>query len=765
MLQSIRSRILFALLIPSLALLGFAALLIRDRLVDLRQAAAVQDISGYAIAASAFMHELQKERGSSALFLGSGGKQFGAELQSQRSQTDAAAAKLAAALQQDGTRALGAAFAATATQGQQSIARLAEIRRGVDALNLPAPQSFAFYTAAVVAQLDGVRQLIYAADDRRIGLATQAYYSLLEGKELAGQERGMAAGAFAAGRFEPDTYRRIVALAALQEQMLLDAQRLAAPALADALRQMKGSPQLAAANGFRRIAYDSLASGSTGNVTAPAWFAAMSAYIDRLKAIEEQMSQDLQANAAQVRDEATRQALLAAAVIAALLLLTATVGWLLVRSTARPLALLTDSMRRLAAGDLGLEIPAQGRRDELGAMAQAVQVFKQNAQDKLALERAAEDERAASESRRQQREAREAAVAAEIAALCTRVSDGDLSGRLDESDKDGFLLMLGQRLNHLIASLHGITEELAGCMTAMGNGDLTRMVSGDYRGVFGTLKSGANGMAERLTDLASRLNINAATVRDAASEISVGSSDLASRTESQAASLEETAASMHQVTATVKQNADNAQAANQLAAEARSSAEKGGSVVKDAVAAVSEIEGSAQKISDIIGLIDEIAFQTNLLALNASVEAARAGEAGKGFAVVAQEVRALAQRSANASKDIKALIQASNAQVKTGAALVNQAGAALTEIVGAIKKVSDIVAEIAAASREQATGLDQVNTAISQMDEMTQRNGALVEQTSASAEALAGQARDLAELIGFFRTRPAAQSPTLRRVA
>jgi methyl-accepting chemotaxis protein len=768
MLHSIRSRILVALLMPSLALIGFAALVIRDRLAELEQAALVQDITEYGVAASSFMYELQKERGSSALYLGSRGTQFGDELRSQRGQTDAAAARLATALKQKGTRALGDGFAAVAIQGQAALAQLGEIRRGVEAQTLQAPQSFAFYTAAISAQLDGVRQLVYVANNRGIGLATQAYVSLLEGKELAGQERGTAAGAFAAGRFDPETYRRVVALAALQGQGLTEVRRLATPAQAEALRQLQAGPQQAAVADLRRVAYDSTVTGNLGTATAPAWFSAMSAYIDRMTSIEDKMSADLQGTAAALRQTAANQALLASGVIAALLLLTITVGWLLVRSTARPLSQLTQSMRSLAAGELDLAIPALDRKDELGAMAQAVQVFKQNAMDKLALERSNEAQRQASEMRRQQREAREAAAAAEIAALCAGVSEGDLSGRLDENGKDGFLLTLSQRLNTLVAALHDITHELATSMTAMGNGDLTQRVEGDYHGVFGTLKTSANGMAGRLTDLAQRLAVNAATVRDAAGEISTGSSDLAQRTESQAASLEQTAASMHEVTATVKQNAENAQAANRLAAEARGSAEHGGTVVRDAVAAVSEIESSAQKIGDIVGLIDEIAFQTNLLALNASVEAARAGEAGKGFAVVAQEVRALAQRSANASKDIKALILTSNAQVRSGAALVNQAGASLTEIVGAVKKVSDIVAEIAAASREQATGLEQVNTAISQMDEMTQRNGALVEETSASAEALAGQAHDLAEMIAFFRTAstkaPAAR-PMVRRAA
>ncbi|MFN4163472.1 MAG: methyl-accepting chemotaxis protein [Ferrovibrio sp.] len=282
--------------------------------------------------------------------------------------------------------------------------------------------------------------------------------------------------------------------------------------------------------------------------------------------------------------------------------------------------------------------------------------------------------------------------------------------------------------------------------------DLTHRIELDGKtGEIRTLCEGVNDLVDTLRDIIGGIREASETIAAASAEISTGSQDLASRTESQAASIEETAASMHEVTTTVKQNADNAQAASQLATAARDTAEKGGNVVRDAVSAVNEIEASAQKISDIIGLIDEIAFQTNLLALNASVEAARAGEAGKGFAVVAQEVRALAQRSANASKDIKALIQTSNGQVKTGAALVNQAGSSLTEIVSAIKKVSDIVAEIAAASREQASGLEQINTAVGQMDEMTQRNGALVEETSASAQSLSNQAEELAALVQRYK--------------
>jgi methyl-accepting chemotaxis protein len=435
--------------------------------------------------------------------------------------------------------------------------------------------------------------------------------------------------------------------------------------------------------------------------------------------------------------------------MAGILLLIAGMAFFL-RRVVSPLGNITHTMTQIAEGHAA-EIGYADRRDEIGDMAQALAVFQRNAEEKARLE-GEERSRAETENRRlaSQREA-EAAISQEIAQFCMAVGGGDFSRRIDLAGKDGVFRDLSQQMNGLADTLQNVLDDLGRVLRGLSHGDLTATASGQYQGAFGDLAEAARETVSRLRDFAGRLAESADTVRVASAEISTGSQDLAQRTESQAASIEETAASMHEITATVKQNADNAQAASQLAVAARDTAEKGGSVVADAVTAVTQIEGSAQKISDIVGLIDEIAFQTNLLALNASVEAARAGEAGKGFAVVAQEVRALAQRSANASKDIKALITDSNAQVKTGASLVNQTGQSLTEIVTAIKKVSDIVAEIAAASREQATGLEQINTAVGSMDEMTQRNGALVEETSASAQSLADQGRQLSELVGFFK--------------
>jgi methyl-accepting chemotaxis protein len=235
----------------------------------------------------------------------------------------------------------------------------------------------------------------------------------------------------------------------------------------------------------------------------------------------------------------------------------------------------------------------------------------------------------------------------------------------------------------------------------------------------------------------------------------LGNDDLSQRTQEQAAALEETASSMEEMTATVKQNSDNARQADLLAGSARTHAERGGEVMTSAVNAMRDINTSSRKIADIISVIDEIAFQTNLLALNAAVEAARAGEQGRGFAVVASEVRNLAQRSASAAKEIKSLIEDSVDKVRTGSELVDQSGKALSEIMDSIKKVSEIVAEMAAASEEQATGIEQVNTAVTQMDETTQQNAALVEEAAAAAKSMEQQAQEVVAQVSFFRVQSA----------
>jgi methyl-accepting chemotaxis protein len=305
--------------------------------------------------------------------------------------------------------------------------------------------------------------------------------------------------------------------------------------------------------------------------------------------------------------------------------------------------------------------------------------------------------------------------------------------------------------------LRSAVAETRAVVSAAAAGDLQQRISLTGKsGDIAELSRGVNELIDVMMTLVEQIKDTAGEVQLAAEEISTGNGNLSQRTAEQAASLEETASSMEEMSSTVRQTADNASQANQLAIDACAQAEKGGAVVGAAVKAMSGINNSSSKIADIIGVIDEIAFQTNLLALNAAVEAARAGEQGRGFAVVASEVRSLAGRSATAAKQIKALIQDSVARVSEGSRLVDESGRTLDGIVGAVKKVTTIVAEIASASREQSIGIEQVNRAVMQMDEGTQQNAALVEEAAASSESIVEQVQALNAMIARYKVGVAA---------
>ena len=366
-------------------------------------------------------------------------------------------------------------------------------------------------------------------------------------------------------------------------------------------------------------------------------------------------------------------------------------------------------------------------------------------------------------------QAQEIAVAQteEIVAAAQRA---EFDQRIPMDGKDGAIGLLCGGVNSIVDTLavqHAMAEALKRAVAetqeivqAAQANDLSRRIDMTGKtGEIGALCSGLNGMLDTMSGVIATMSESCDTLSVAAREIAMGNTDLSQRTEEQASSLEETSASLEELTSTVRQNADNAQQANKLAASASEIATRGGTVVSEVVRTMDGITQSSRKISDIIGVIDEIAFQTNILALNAAVEAARAGEQGRGFAVVAAEVRSLAQRSANAAKEIKALISDSVEKVHDGSKLVASAGQTMDEIVTSVKRVTDIMAEISAASQEQSGGLDQVNTAVSQMDKITQQNAALVEEAAAAAKSMEEQTESLQAMVASFVLSPGDAAP------
>ncbi len=399
--------------------------------------------------------------------------------------------------------------------------------------------------------------------------------------------------------------------------------------------------------------------------------------------------------------------------------------YMVVARVANPIQRITGVMQKLANGDVNNDVPFLDRGDEIGAMAAAVEVFRENAVQRMRLENEAEANRSLSEQERIAREAQKAKEAAQI--------------------------------KHAV-------DNLAQGLSRLSTGDVTFRISEPFTETLDAVRHDFNNSAEKLQSALGRVAENARGIDAGANEIKAAADDLAKRTEQQAAAVEETAAALEQITTVVKDSAQRAKEAGQLVAGARHHAEESGAVVRRAVGAMELIEQSSNEISNIIGVIDEIAFQTNLLALNAGVEAARAGDAGKGFAVVAQEVRELAQRSAQAAKEIKALITTSKGQVKEGVQLVGDTGRALETIVSEVQEINRHVGAIVEAAQEQSSGLQQINTAVNQMDQDTQKNAAMVEQTTAASHNLAREVNSLNQLLAQFKLADSGRVASVRPV-
>ena len=423
-------------------------------------------------------------------------------------------------------------------------------------------------------------------------------------------------------------------------------------------------------------------------------------------------------------------------------------GLFLSRLITKPIPKLAGSMEAIAEGNYDTEVPYTEQGNEVGAMARAVEVFRANG---LRVSQMTEAEAARIIADQENRQKMMSELQSAFGEVVDAAVAGDFTRQVAVEFPDPELNALASSVNNLVSTFNRGVTEIGHVLGAMANTDLTERMEGDYEGAFATLKSDINAVADKLTEVVGQLRHTSGSLKTATGEILSGANDLSERTTKQAATIEETSAAMEQLASTVLKNAERAKDASVNAAQVTRTAEEGGQVMDAATAAMERITQSSAKISNIIGMIDDIAFQTNLLALNASVEAARAGDAGKGFAVVAVEVRRLAQSAAQASSEVKVLIEQSAGEVNSGSKLVGDAAGKLKAMLDAARGNNGLLESIANESREQASAIEEVTTAVRTMDEMTQHNAALVEETNAAIEQTEAQASELDRIVDVFR--------------
>jgi len=851
--SSLRSKLILMAGIPALALLYFAGSGVIERQSTSKEMVKLESLVDVSVKIGALVHEMQKERGMSASFLGSKGVKFAAELPEQRAKTDKTAETLQTTLKSFDPGSYSDGLKTLLDTAVSNLAELAAKRGIISALGMDGMQSSAYYSKTIASLLDVPAQVSTLSSHSEISRLASSYSSLLKAKERAGMERALLTTVFAVDQFTPDTLNRFLKNFSAQDvytEMFLayaqDSQqafykaKVSGPAVDEVAR-------------MKKIAMDKGIEPGLG-IDPIYWFKTATEKIDMIKEVENKLSGDLLDATGEFKNNAQHMAIFFAVLTVLSILMTVVLTLLISRGILSSINRLQQVARAIESGDLSSDIDIR-QKDELGELFRSMSIMQQQLLARITKDRKEHDESLrvkialdgitssvmvadndrniiymnpaalmmmqhaesdiskvlpkfnanklsganmdvfhknpahqrqvldglsstfrseihigsrtfdlivnAINNERGQRigsvvewkdRTTEVVIEQEVARVVSGAVLGDFNQRINEEDKEGFILQLAQGVNELMETSSTGLNEVVRVLGALSRGDLTETIdNNNYSGIFKQLKDDSNYTVGTLKFIVNQIKEASETINTAAKEIAAGNNDLSHRTEEQAASLEQTAASMEELTSTVQANSQNAKHANQLAVGATDIAGKGVKVVGQVVSTMEGINDSSRKVVDIISVIDGIAFQTNILALNAAVEAARAGEQGRGFAVVAVEVRNLAQRAAAAAAEIKGLIGDSVEKVEDGTKLVAQAGKTMEEIVGAIRGVTVIMSEISAASMEQTSGIEQVNQAIGQMDDVTQQNAALVEQAAAAAESLEEQTQNLAVTVGRFK--------------
>jgi len=742
---SIGKKIMLMLLFPLMGLIYFSISVVSDRNTISQEMSHIEPLAFLAEEISHLVHETQKERGATAGYLGSKGKRFADILPAQHGATDTKVTEIKSFIQELDINSYGTEFATLLSSSLSRLDQLSEIRKNILSLEMATPKAIAFYSQTNKMFLDTVGKISSLTNNGVVARNISAYYNFLLGKERAGIERAVLSNTFAADTFGPGMYEIFRTLVSEQETYVNVFLSLATVQQREFYQQKMDNSAIEDVEKMRSIAStfqqrEQLVSEIRSHLGYGGMIHNFKNYVLR--------GQDKHFKNFKKHQIAVIKLLDQYAALPGIL--------------EGSLALIKTVRDTVEAYDNGIAKSASLRAGgaDISVIDRSVKISDGPALDainKLGLGNFGIDS-----VHWYKTQTIKINLLKEVDDYLSKSLVSQVGQLASEANQQQFfylvlsLLAIGLALIISFAVARSVTGNLVKTVNllqdiAEGEGDLTQRLEVNGTDEIAQLSGNFNKFAGRIEEMVIEVKEVAQSIRVSAGEIAMGNTDLSHRTEEQASSLEETAASMEEMTASVKQNADNARQANQLVSSTRDLAAKGGETVQRTVAAMEEINTSSRKVADIISVIDGIAFQTNLLALNAAVEAARAGEQGRGFAVVAGEVRNLAGRSAEAAKEIKGLIEDSVQKAEHGTALVDESGRTLEEIVTGVKKVADIVSEIASASQEQSTGIGEVGSAITQMDEVTQQNAALVEQAAAASESMEEQSNQLIDEMSAFK--------------
>jgi len=717
------------------------------------------------------VHEQQKERGATAVFLGSEGQNFREELTRQRLETDAKSAELLGFLATNDFSGIDAELSRRLDQILTQISERDALRKRVDTLGIKGAKAIAYYTELNHRILTMIRYVAQLSSDNEITAEIQSFASFLMGKERTGIERAIGSRGFARGSFTIEDIAQLKALIAVQDVYFGafhdDASQGQAEALDGVMASQSGQDVLA----MRELAFSSGIGGDLSKYSGSDFFAAQTAKINLLKQLETRLSADLSMSMAQHYQESIYQRNLIIILMAVFFLVGAGITYLLIRSIKTAFGAVSKAAGDMAEGDLAVTLPPE-TTNELGQIVAALGMFRESILESREIEKKMHEAEAKEQKRQRDaeiaeaeaeasrvadREAqaeatrnREQAAAQEISGVVAACAQGDFSQRLGIEDKDGVFAEICQGVNQVCEVASDGLEHIRISLEELSNGNLTYSMKGEFNGVFDEIRNTVNITIQSLAASISQIDQSSELIGASTREVAEAAGSLATRTEHSAATLEETAAAIQMLSGLVKTTADLSSQANVEVLNIQKMAVDGNEIVEETVIAMREIQTSTAAMGKTISLIDDITFQTNLLALNAGVEAARAGEAGRGFAVVASEVRDLAARSSDAAREISALIGASEEQVNKGVSMVDQTGASLKSISKGVTGITKQMGEISHSASEQSNSISEINLAAKQLDQATQQNAAMFEETTATSVALKQETDTLAEVIAQF---------------